>query len=484
MKKTEFGGHRMSDIGFGYTGKGGFFLNGLYEEAYSVETIRKTPASVDELKEAGLSPQEIKEYFSLIKRLYGELFLASNMLTSSENATYEAQTIWADLYHFCVSHKLTAEFGEENGNVPSFLRRIPFEVENYFFVWRSKDCIGAFYLATLDDFRLVVEMSLANLTIDWYLRLRYDVYIVAEEAEGEELLEKLLHFDCEMGKLAPLSEVEVLYLLGKIRQDLEDCQYRLAQHNADMREKGNVLCDTAESRIKWEQFCRDWFIGSNELFDEEFSLTECEEIVSNIIESGVHNGIVDTYPDDTLYIHKGIIVCQKNNHAIEQAVAILSDKNGNDIRMNVCHCQDCRKFFMHYDIYKHYRQKYGVIMGNIHMTSNDELTRNVYDLAEESPLKMCGYSVSQKDSLSSDERQRIIASCIESGAMTKEAVIRLLRWFVEVNGNKIGNELARTKWREDLDYALNYNITEQSEYKIGRMTRYKRNQFVCTGILK
>lgn len=113
------------------------------------------------------------------------------------------------------------------------------------------------------------------------------------------------------------------------------------------------------------------------------------------------------------------------------------------------------------------------------MAKNGEFYSIGYDLADESPLRLCGYSVSQKDGLAQWERQGIIESCIESGAMTKDAVIRLLRWFIEVNGSKKGNELAFKKWCEDLDFALAYNTPRQDKYQIGKITRYSRNRFVC-----
>ena len=50
--------------------------------------------------------------------------------------------------------------------------------------------------------------------------------------------------------------------------------------------------------------------------------------------------------------------------------------------------------------------------------------------------------------------------------MTKEAVIRLLLWFVEVNGSKKGNESAFEKWCEDLDFALAYNTAKQEKFII------------------
>ena len=76
-----------------------------------------------------------------------------------------------------------------------------------------------------------------------------------------------------------------------------------------------------------------------------------------------------------------------------------------------------------------------------------------------------------------EERQSIIAACIESGAMTKASVIRLLQRFIDVNGARERNRLAVRKWCEDLDFALAYDTPKQSRYTIRKVAKYTRNQF-------
>ena len=45
------------------TGKGGWFFNNIYEEAFSLETIRKVPCTIEELSNEGLTPQEIEGFY-------------------------------------------------------------------------------------------------------------------------------------------------------------------------------------------------------------------------------------------------------------------------------------------------------------------------------------------------------------------------------------------------------------------------------------
>lgn len=457
------------------TGNGGYFFRNIYEEAFSLETLRKTPCTIAELSNTGLTPQEIEEYFSLIKQLYGELYLESNRLIPAECVKCNATEVWKRLNDFCLQHSLTPEFASEGGM--HFEIDLPSELRFFNFICAEENCPGEIYIATLDDFRLVVEYCLAELTYDWYLSLRYNAHIRFSTDSNEDK-KMLIRYDSYTNEMVLLSEDEVSFLQRKIQQDITDCERRTFIHNRNIP-KRPINSTDPHDRWDWQSKCQEWYRTDIELQYEHDTLEEWAGIVSDIVESGVHNGIRTDYPDDTLYVYKGQIKCQRDNHHIEQATAILMNRNGRDIELNVSHCLDCNKFFIHYDIYKRYREQYGCLLGNIRMAKNGEFYGIGYDLAEESPLRLCGYSVSQKDGLSQAERQNIIASCIESGGMTKEAVIRLLRWFVEVNGNKRGNEIAFKKWCEDLDFALAYNTSKQEKFIAQKIERYSRNRFVC-----
>ena len=461
--------------GYYSTGKGGWFFRNIYDEAYSIETLRKKPCTLEELCDGGLSQNDIDEYFSLVKRLYGELYLDSCRLLPEQYIGCKANSVWETLNDFCLQHSLTPEYLSRSGMRPEM--KIPSELEFFNFICTDEHCPGEVYTASFESFRLAVEYCLAGLPYDWYLSLRYNVY-VRFSMDSEDDKKTLARYDSYAGKLVLLSEDEVSFLLRKIQQDVADCEKRTNLHAINFPKRPVNFADPYD-RWAWQDKCQEWFKAGIDLQYENDALNDWEDIVSGIIASGIHNGIRTDYPDDTLYVYKGQIKCQRDKHHIEQATAILMDKNGHDIELNVSHCLDCHKFFIHYDIYNRYREKYGCLLGNIHMAKNGEFYSIGCDLAEESPLRLCGYSVSQKEGLTQWERQNIIASCIESGGMTKEAVIRLLRWFVEVNGNKRGNEIAHTKWCEDLDFALTYNTSKQEKIRVHKIERYSRNRFIC-----
>ena len=112
-------------------------------------------------------------------------------------------------------------------------------------------------------------------------------------------------------------------------------------------------------------------------------------------------------PQNTLYVCKGLISCNRNSHSVESATGIMLAKNGSIIKINTNFCPQCRKYFISHDEYMRYRKLYGILLGNIKVT-NGSFVGAETDLAEESILHMCGYSVNQTDNLS----PAVLSCCI------------------------------------------------------------------------
>ena len=181
--------------------------------------------------------------------------------------------------------------------------------------------------------------------------------------------------------------------------------------------------------------------------------------------------LINCYGNDILYIYKGKIRCHSNNHKIIQANAILHNKTDHEIELNVEYCTECKKFILEYTVFEQYRNRYGVLVGNFRMVVNGEFGGE-YDLAEESPLMLSGYNVSQRDGYTSRERHYILARIIHDCIMDKGDVIRYLSYFIRKNGAKHGNELALSKWEEDLAFVQNYDISTQPRAIIKDVKKY------------
>ena len=80
--------------------------------------------------------------------------------------------------------------------------------------------------------------------------------------------------------------------------------------------------------------------------------------------------------------------------------------------------------------------------------------------------------MSQKDGYTSRERHYILARIIHDGIMDKGDVIRYLSYFIRKNGAKRGNELALSKWEEDLVFVQEYDKSTQPKTIISDIRKY------------
>ena len=210
---------------------------------------------------------------------------------------------------------------------------------------------------------------------------------------------------------------------------------------------------------------------------KEAALVQIDELDTQIdalqwrIEEFDNGGEFDV-SKNILYVYKGFIKCQRDHHNLTSVNAKLLTKNGKPIYLNVNYCKDCKQFFISYSEYLHYRAMYGVLIAKIVMISNGEYSSDIDYLAAESPLKLCGYSVSQAEGLTTQARQDLLRELIELDIIKKTEVIRYLSWFIQMNGQKFGNEIARSKWESDLDYVRGLNTTKQDTHLIAEIKPY------------
>lgn len=78
------------------------------------------------------------------------------------------------------------------------------------------------------------------------------------------------------------------------------------------------------------------------------------------------------------------------------------------------------------------------------------------DCAEESVLKKLGYSVSQKDNLSTKQRRDILEYVVDKGICSSNRVASFLQYLIENNGKRKNMEMAVSKWESDRDFILRY----------------------------
>lgn len=215
-----------------------------------------------------------------------------------------------------------------------------------------------------------------------------------------------------------------------------------------------------EKNVNYRKENGDIFCNKNNIMI--FSLPKQEKIEEKLL------------GEDTLYIYNGNISCHKNKHKIIQATGVIYTLKNERVKINIEYCEQCKKYILEYGLYEEYRNRYGVIIGNFRLVKNGQFNNKI-ELAEESPLKLSGYSVSQKDAFTKEEREYILARIIYEGIMDKGTVIKYLSHFISMNGEKAGNEIALKKWRSDLFFAQNYNIDIQPHIIISNVKGNKKS---------
>ena len=182
--------------------------------------------------------------------------------------------------------------------------------------------------------------------------------------------------------------------------------------------------------------------------------------------------------NSTLYVYRGVISCQRNRHNIISATAVLLTKNLKTVEITVNYCKNCKKFFIGEEAFNTYkRHNNGLLIGRVRYEGTGTYTYNGDLLAEVSPLRLCGYTVSKTENLSEYERQYIISQVINNGIMTKPEVISYLEYFIDHNGRQERNQLAVEKWKRDLKFALSYNFDKQDRYLITEIQPYSYSGF-------
>jgi hypothetical protein len=126
---------------------------------------------------------------------------------------------------------------------------------------------------------------------------------------------------------------------------------------------------------------------------------------------------------------------------------------------------------LNYTSYEQYRERHGLLIAKLKMISSNG-AGGEFDMASESPLKLCGYNVSQAEGLSATTRQYLLAKIIHDGIMTKLDVIHYLEHFINMNGAKKENVLALEKWCDDLDFVHKYNKSTQPKVYITTVKKY------------
>lgn len=84
-----------------------------------------------------------------------------------------------------------------------------------------------------------------------------------------------------------------------------------------------------------------------------------------------------------------------------------------------------------------------------------------YDnMASESILRICGYTVNQNDNLSESERRHILQYLMDKGIITKYRVSEYLQFFINNSQHRANVKTARGRWEADLSWVRSYQLDQ------------------------
>lgn len=129
---------------------------------------------------------------------------------------------------------------------------------------------------------------------------------------------------------------------------------------------------------------------------------------------------------DTLYVYSGRIKCIRNHHTMVCANAHIETASGKTAILNVNCCLNCNRFYISYNEYAHYMEKYKSLLARIVLVNENGNNNFTNNLAAESMLKLCGYTVSQEKGFTSKERANLLSSIIHNHIVSKSDVIQHL----------------------------------------------------------
>lgn len=173
----------------------------------------------------------------------------------------------------------------------------------------------------------------------------------------------------------------------------------------------------------------------------------------------------------TLYIYKGQINCERNHHVVPYKASISAlDLH---YRFLVHYCYSCHKFIMKYDDYKDYLRRYHFFPLKTHMEKDfDDYIDNFQARSEFSPLSMMGYTVRADSGLNTKMRQAILAYALDHSIIKQRILLNYLEMFIRDSERRPDRALAVSKWKEDQEFVLNYNLSEKPQVIIGTLTQW------------
>ena len=117
------------------------------------------------------------------------------------------------------------------------------------------------------------------------------------------------------------------------------------------------------------------------------------------------------------------------------------------------------QFYSDISLYRKFVEEYGRPEQKLRFISKGEsfLLDAKGNLRDQSILMECGYSVAERDGMTTSERWKLLAEIVDLDILSVSKIVSLLTFFISSHPGK-QYELARFKWSKDMEYIKTYNV--------------------------
>lgn len=394
-------------------------LYNLYTDDYSADSIRKNPATAEELIHKGISANDVKAYLHLSEALY-ESFLSDtlNEAIPSENTL----AIWQALYSLASKQNIIDE------DVPNRFPLYAFDI-----VLSHGNNI---FPRGIKTFRLCLEQRLSMIDLaERKLEYEYDLQFVA----SEDLFWRAVRFNVTTHSMDDIPQMELHNIVERIRNRRQKIDKQI-EPKLIRKQIYGVLRDQKAIKSILEQ--------AYDLIDEQNALESLETRLTEILnQPPIHN----LSRKDLLWVIMGNDICKEEKHHILDIRAKLEFYNGTVKTFPIRRCAICKQYQISFEAFEAIWREHGLPkIEPIYIGVDGDIGGTYWN--DRSIFSDHGYSVSQEKGLTATQRQQKLKWIIDHGIRSKHETIRFLRSRISINGMKPENWLARSKWEEDLRY--------------------------------
>ena len=162
-------------------------------------------------------------------------------------------------------------------------------------------------------------------------------------------------------------------------------------------------------------------------------------------------------------LYQGRNLCSNHPNKVHCITALVwCSRSEKLVPISLYHCEECNFYFINYESYKRYADKFGLPFLQLTTREHYFSTTNDYysQLREQSDLAIYGYNVNQYTDMTHCERINLLTDLIDMGLITKAKIINHIEYLLRSRRNE-KYRLARIKWQEDLEYINDYKINTQ-----------------------